>query len=74
MLGRTHEIDQDALSETLGKCGVGEGQQRAFLKSCQALLSEAGPSGAKFAFCSLRRALLMPQVDPGSLYRRGKRT
>ena len=44
MLGRTHEIDQDALSETLGKCGVGEGQQRAFLKSCQALLSEAGPS------------------------------
>ena len=34
----------------------------------------AGPSRAKSASRSLRRALLMPQVNTGSLYRCGKRT
>ena len=33
-----------------------------------------GPSGAKSASCSVRRALLMPQIKTGSLYRCGKRT
>ena len=33
-----------------------------------------GPSRAKSALCSLRRALLMPQVNTGSLYRCDKRT
>ena len=33
-----------------------------------------GPSRAKSASHSLRRALLTPQVNPGSLYRCGKRT
>ena len=33
-----------------------------------------GPSRAKFASWSLRRALLMPQANPVSLYRCGKRT
>ena len=33
-----------------------------------------GPSRAKSASRSLWRALLMPQVNPRSLYRRGKRT
>ena len=36
--------------------------------------SAAGPSRANFASRSLRRALLMPQVNTGSLYRCGKRT
>ena len=35
---------------------------------------EAGPSREKSAPRSLRRALLMPQVNPGSLNRCGKRT
>ena len=39
----------------------------------RALRSHWGPSRAKSAFCSLRRALLMPQVNAGSLYRGGKR-
>ena len=34
----------------------------------------AGPSRAKSAPRSLRRALLMPQANPGSRYRCGKRT
>ena len=32
-----------------------------------------GPSRAKSASRSLRRALLLPQTNPGSLYRRAKR-
>ena len=36
--------------------------------------SETGPPRANSAPRSLRRALLMPQVNPGSLYRRGERT
>ena len=38
-----------------------------------ALPNDHGPSRAKSASCSLRRALLMPQVHPGSRYRCGKR-
>ena len=38
------------------------------------LVSSRSPSRAKSAPRSLRRALLMPQVNPGSLYRCGKRT
>ena len=37
-------------------------------------MSGMGPSRAKSASRSLRRALLIPQVHPGSLYRCGKRT
>ena len=33
-----------------------------------------GPSRANYASRSLRRALLIPQVNPGSLYRCGKRS
>ena len=36
--------------------------------------SRTGPSRAKSASRSLRRALLTPQANPGSLYRCGKRT
>ena len=35
-------------------------------------LTDCGPSRAKSASRSWRRALLMPQVNPGSLYRCGK--
>ena len=38
------------------------------------LLCFGGPSRAKSASRSLRRALLMPWVNAGSRYRRGKRT
>ena len=38
------------------------------------LVRGVGPSRAKSASRSLRRALLMPQVNTGSLYRCGKRT
>ena len=38
------------------------------------MLQIPGPSRAKSAPRSLRRALLMPQVNPGSLYRCGKRS
>ena len=38
------------------------------------LLAQFGPSRAKSAPRSLRRALLMPQVITGSFYRCGKRT
>ena len=40
----------------------------------RAFVRRWGPSGATSAPRSLRRALLIPQVNPGSLYRCGKRT
>ena len=52
-------------------------QSCASLNDCQAhaeSLARNGPSRAKSASHSFRRALLMPQVNTGSLYRYGKRT
>ena len=41
---------------------------------CMAVFWTGGPSRAKSASQSLRRALLMPQVNPGSRYRCGRGT
>ena len=49
-----------------------DGLASAFLNSAHHM--DSGPSRAQSAPRSLRPALLIPQVNAGSLYRRGKRT
>ena len=65
----TLKHDPEGLCLTAQAAGTGAMAPLA-LQAC----AGSGPSRAESASRSLRRALLMPLVNPGSLYRSGKRT
>ena len=77
-----HAVCADSLDGVVGVAALAQHREAAgqhcaaaalYLRHALDIRAMGGPSRSKSASRSSRRALLMPQVNPGSRYRCGKR-